>query len=198
VTLLGYSQRAAPRDFEVLVSNDAKEWRKVAERKESAVQFATERFPKTVARYVKVVIHRDNGNKNVALTGVGVHRRDGNPTAVSDWNSYGTRNRPAYGYSRDDRGWSLRWPSTLYLDLVKPVPMTLLFDGRGANELFVYGSNDLQKWERVDVTRTGEPTAYRYEIPSSRHRYLKVDVPKVLTTGAFRFRPQAAPAKTAP
>ncbi|HYI11714.1 MAG TPA: D-glucuronyl C5-epimerase family protein [Thermoanaerobaculia bacterium] len=186
VTLLGYIPKAAPRQFDILVSDDAEKWEKVAEQKFNAEQYVTSRFPKKAARFVRAVIYSDNGNNNVALSGVGVHLPDGgSPTAVLDWNSYGTSSRPATLFVTST-GWAMKKPGTLFIDQVKPQPLTLAFSGEHLNELAGYGSNDLQEWEPVRVTTSGTSGDYRYSIGSARHRYLKFDYPNLASRGMFR------------
>ncbi|MGQ9765719.1 MAG: D-glucuronyl C5-epimerase family protein, partial [Armatimonadota bacterium] len=67
IVLFGYTPKSTPRDFQVFVSEDGNNWRLVLEKLGNEEQHIIQRFEPLLARLVKVVIQKDNGNNNVAL-----------------------------------------------------------------------------------------------------------------------------------
>ncbi|RKY92951.1 hypothetical protein DRQ15_00815 [candidate division KSB1 bacterium] len=122
VVLFGYTPKATPRDFQVFVSKDGKEWSLVLKKIGNEKQHIIQRFKPLFARFVKIVILKDNGNNNVALTGVAVLRKQAIPMAVCNWASFSSRNLPILVFGQ---GWKVPEKGWIIIDLGERLPRVL-------------------------------------------------------------------------
>lgn len=72
VEVWGYSEKASPSSLAILGSTDGDQWIHLTNVVENTAQRLRVDFPRTAARYLRVVVYADNGNRNVALSGIGV------------------------------------------------------------------------------------------------------------------------------
>lgn len=68
--LWGYTEKASPKDFDILVSDDGKQYRLHQKVRGNQDKLYYGSFSPVTSRYVKTVIFSDNGNNNVALSGI--------------------------------------------------------------------------------------------------------------------------------
>lgn len=127
IVIFGYTNKSTPRNFEVLVSKNGEDWIKTLEIINNTDIHIIERFEPVLARFVKLVVFNDNGNNNVALTGVAVLGNTTAPMAVSDWESFSAGNLPARvfgeGWTIPESGWIVVYlgdlnPKDIFIDLV--------------------------------------------------------------------------------
>ncbi|MBC7317380.1 MAG: discoidin domain-containing protein, partial [Chloroflexi bacterium] len=128
IVFFGYTPRSTPRDFQVLASEDGQEWRLILQETGNEEQYFIQAFEPVKTRFVKVVILSDNGNNNVALTGVAVLRKQAGPIAVSDWRSFSAGNLPALVF---DRGWKIPEAGWVVVDLGGDVPQEIVVEFTG-------------------------------------------------------------------
>lgn len=175
LALFGHTANATPRDFQVFVSEDSEKWRLVLEKTENKKQFLIERFDPVPARFVKLVILNDNGNKNVALTGVAVLMEATVPMAVSDWQSFCRGNLPTrvfnYGWRIPESGWIVvdlgDNPQDIVIDMIN-------FESQCSFSIF--GTNDLKNFNAIALPEV-QPTKDGFNITihnvSSHHLKIK-------------------------
>lgn len=175
VTLLGYLAKATPKDYRILSSITGEKWNLVRERWNNTQQYPTETFNEIVStRFIKIEILSDNGNNNVALTGIGVHRLSGNPVAISDWESFRSGRRPTLAFTT---GWPLPIKGWWLVDLVKPEPeaLVLKFSGAKVIKLSLLGSDDLRSFTPLPLQK-GDCAEVCYLLKDIPYRYLKVQI----------------------
>ncbi|MCS7305979.1 MAG: D-glucuronyl C5-epimerase family protein [Thermoguttaceae bacterium] len=175
VVLFGYTAKATPRDFQVSVSEDRQTWKTVFEKTGNQEQHFIEKFPSVSARWVKVLISKDNGNRNVALTGVAVLTQRTEPTAVSDWQSFSAANPPievfGQGWKMPERGW-------LIVDLGPQALHQLMLyftDVRDSAVLACWESEDLVHWMPVGGGFASQIQGREITLPICTRRYVKID-----------------------
>mgnify|MGYP005831307497 FL=1 len=178
IVLFGYTPKSTPRDFQVFISEDGNNWRLVLEKLGNEEQHTIQRFEPLLARLVKVVIQKDNGNNNVALTGVAVLRKHVIPMAVSDWASFSLGNLPTLVF---ERGWGIPEKGWILIDLGSTVPQGVIIELTGSVGNCVFTLSGGNKLGVFDVVTPSEAQAtgggWRMEIRDGVQRYLN---------GAFR------------
>lgn len=175
VVFFGYIPKATPRDFQVFISEDGKKWRLVLERIGNEEQYIIQRFEPLLARFVKIVILKDNGNNNVALTGFAVLRKHTVPTTVSDWASFSSGNLPTLVF---ERGWKIPEKGWILIDLGSKVPQGVIIELKGSAGQCVFtlsGSNKLGVFDIVTPSETQVSGGdWHMELRNGGQRYLKV------------------------
>lgn len=188
ITILGYIAKAAPQDYDVLISLDGKEWATLLNRRGNREQFATEIFKAEKGRYLRIVIMNDNGNRNVALTGIGIHRRGGNPKAVCDWEGFSSGNKPALIF---DSGWRVpKGTEWLVVDMVNEGIKNTIFEyeGRLVPKISFFGSSDLKTFKPLQF-RIMKPDTDKtnFFIDVDQFRYIKLNIEKGVKGGTLRL-----------
>ena len=177
ISILGYIAKASPKDYDVLVSLDGNEWRSLLHKRGNKEQFVTEIFQPEKTRFLRIVIMSDNGNRNVALKGIGIHRRKGNPVAVSNWDWFSSGNKPELLFTS---GWRIhKGTGWLIADAVKENSKNIIFEfeGHPAPKLTFFGSNDLKNFSplRFYILKTdGNKTNFFIDI--DQFRYIRLNV----------------------
>lgn len=182
ITIIGYIPKSTPKDYDILSSLDGKEWNLLIQRRGNTDQYPKEDFGFLKTRYIRLVILNDNGNNNVALAGLGIHCIPGNPTAVSDWQSYDLGNRPAWIFTS---GWKVPAQGWLVADLARPKSKIVMeFKGAKSPNLSFLGSNYLKTFRTLVFTKSKVIGRVLYTINTDNYRYLKIDLSKA-TKGAI-------------
>jgi len=175
VVIFGYTPKSTPRDFQVFASADGQEWQLVLDRLGNEEQHFTQHFEPLTARYIKIVILNDNGNKNVALTGVAVLRQHAVPSAVSDWRSFSAGNLPALVF---DQGWKVREAQWIVIDLGSEVPQDIVVELTGTEGQCVFslvGGDELGCWKTITLPGAQEIEGGRQlALGTVAQRYLKI------------------------
>jgi len=178
IVLFGYTPKATPRDFRVLASRDGQKWELVLEKIGNQEQYLIERFDPLLARFVKIDILKDNGNNNVALTGVAVLRKNAAPTAVSDWASFNIGNLPALVFGQ---GWKIPEKGWIVIDLgseaLQDVVIELIGVSDPDNCMFTLaGSNELGIFDIVTPTNVRAiDGGWEIELRTTCLRFLKIE-----------------------
>lgn len=158
IVIFGYTSKSTPRDLDVLVSENGEDWIKTVERINNTEIHIIERFEPVLARFVKVVIFNDNGNNNVALTGIAVLGDAAAPMAVSDWVSFSSGNLPVRVFGE---GWNIPENGWIFLAFEDPMPEDIFIDlvGCGKQCYFtVLETGDFEAYRAVtpDIYETGD------------------------------------------
>ncbi len=103
ISLVAHTDRSTPRDFLLSVSIDGLGFRPLRDVRRNTSMRRTIGWAQTPARYVRLDILSDNGNENVTLKGVYVHRRETMGAAVATPMAMSVGNMPGLAFSR--RGW---------------------------------------------------------------------------------------------
>lgn len=176
VVIFGYTPKSTPRDFQVFASADGQEWQLVLDRLGNEEQHFTQHFEPLTARYVKIVILNDNGNNNVALTGVAVLRQHAVPSAVSDWRSFSAGNLPVLVF---EQGWKVRDAQWIVIDLGSEVPQDIVIEITGVAghcAFALLGSDELSFWKAITPRATQEiEGGQQVALGTLAQRYLKVE-----------------------
>jgi hypothetical protein len=188
ISILGYIAKASPKDYDVLVSLDGKEWATLLSRRGNREQFPTEIFEARKGRYLRIVIMNDNGNRNVALTGIGIHRSKGSPVAVSNWDWFSSGNKPALIF---DSGWRVpKGTGWLIADMVhEDIKNTIFeFEGKLVPKISFFGSSGLKTFKPLQF-RIMKPDTDKtnFFIDVDQFRYIKLHIEKGVKGGTLRL-----------
>lgn len=175
IVLFGYTPQATARDFQVFVSEDGKKWTFVLEKLGNEEQHFVQQFNPLLARFVKIVILKDNGNNNVALTGVAVIRQYAIPMVVSDWESFSSGNIPVLAL---DRGWKVPEKGWVIIDLGSRTPQDITIELTGSvnsGAFTLYGTDNLDTFDII-VTQEAQIIEGRFRVVLHHfaQRYLKI------------------------
>ena len=183
ITMFGYIPKSTPKDYDILASEDGKKWKLLVQRRGNSDQYPVEKFAQIRARFIKIIIFNDNGNNNVALTGVGVYRVRGHPIAISDWKSFASGNRPAWIFTT---GWSLPKEGWLIADLVDSQPKDLLitYTGKELPLLSFLGSSNLEAFQQLPFTKIKNG----FLIENVTSRYLKIEIERAYERGSLQLQ----------
>jgi len=176
IVLFDYTLRSTPRDFQVLASENGHEWRLILQKTGNEEQYLIQKFEPVKTRFVKVVITSDNGNNNVALTGVAVLRKQAGRIAVSDWRSFSSGNLPALVF---DRGWKIPETGWIVADLGGDLPQDIVVELTGIAShcvLKILGSDDLSLWNTIPLSEAREiEVSQQMVLRNMVQRYLKIE-----------------------
>lgn len=103
ISLVAHTEQSTPRDFLLSVSIDGVKFRPLRDVRRNISMRRTIGWAQAPARYVRLDILSDNGNKNVTLKGVYVHRREKMGAAVAVATAMSVGNMPGLAFSR--HGW---------------------------------------------------------------------------------------------
>lgn len=176
VVLFGYTFKSTPRDFQVFVSEDGKDWKLISQVIGNEEQYFVQRFAPLPARFVKIVILKDNGNNNVALTGVGVLRKDPIPMAVCNWSSFSSSNLPVLVFTQ---GWKIPEEGWVVIDLGSDIPQSVVIEIIGCKSqcaFSLFDSDNLGVFETMTPleVRTTE-SGWIVKLGDRIRRYLKIE-----------------------
>lgn len=175
IVIFGYTPKSTARDFQVLVSENGQEWTLVMDKLENNEQYFIQRFEPLRARFIRIVILKDNGNNNVALTGVAVLRKEIIPMVVSDWESFSSENTPVQALNQ---GWKIPERGWVIIDLGSKISRDIIIElSESADncEFALYGTDDLAVFG--NIVPTGIQTNknnLRIMLQCFDQRYLKV------------------------
>lgn len=189
IVLFGYTPRSTPRDFQVLASEDGQEWRLVLQVIGNEEQYFIQTFEPLRTRFVKVIILNDNGNKNVALTGVAVLRKRAGRIAVADWQSFSSGNLPALVF---DQGWKIPEMGWVVVDLGNEMPQDVVIKLTGVAGYCTFtlcGSDDLSHWKTITPLGIQEiEGGQEVALGPITQRYLKIEFRKGCQGGRLLLR----------
>ena len=188
INILGYIAKASPKDYNILSSVNGEEWKLLLEKRGNTKQYAPERFQPEKTRFFRIIIMSDNGNNNVALTGIGIYRKHGNPTAVSNWENFSSGNWPALIFHS---GWKIpQGGGWLITDLVKRDMESVIIEinGQPAPEITFFGSDNLEefvplKFDRLNVNKKRT----HFAINAAHFRYMRINIGKGVKGGILRL-----------
>ena len=103
--LISHTLPSAPRDYVIEASKDGKRYSPVANTKSNTSVRMKHTWPAVRARYLRVIIANDNGNKNVTLKGVYPLRGESPGAIVSGPGAMSVSNLPALSLELDRPGW---------------------------------------------------------------------------------------------
>ena len=103
ISIVAHTPESTPRNFSISVSRDGREFREVSTETVNTAMRRTLRWSQRPGRYVRIDIRSDNGNLNVTLKGVYVHREEPLGAAVATARSMTINNMPGMAFS--EAGW---------------------------------------------------------------------------------------------
>lgn len=110
ITILGHTKNSSPKNLLVYVKENGK-FKLIKTITNNVSDRLSIKLPRTMTQNIKILINSDNGNGNVALAGVYVHRVMSNPQALTNFENFGVSNRPEKiffdGWLMPQRGWLL-------------------------------------------------------------------------------------------
>ena len=138
-------------------------------------------------RFVRLVVLDDNGNNNTALTGVAVLKEMAAPAAVSNWESFSSRNLPAHVF---DVGWRSPENGWIVVDLAKTgqdVEVEMI--GAGCKCPVILGTNDLRNFTALVLpTVHNTKSGLKIVLPSLSSRYLRIEFHDECKKGTLRIK----------
>jgi len=188
ILIFGYTNKSTPRNFEVLISKNGLNWIKILESFNNTELYIIKRFEPVSARFVKLVIFNDNGNNNVALTGVAVLGSTAAPIAVSDWESFSSGNLPSRVF---DKGWRIPESGWIVLDSGDSNPKDTFIDLIGCDSrcyFTILETDDLKAYSAVSPDVSATKDGLNVALHNLSSRYLKIVFHKGCAGGKLTVR----------
>lgn len=170
ISLVAHTQESTPRDFTLSASIDGATFRPLRNVRRNTSMRRTIEWAKAAARYVRIDILSDNGNENVTLKGVYVHRRETMGAAVAAPTAMTVGNMPGLAFSR--LGW--RPPTSGWLVFRRSAlpggvrSATIVGTSSGAVKVTMTDTLDGLKSRGVDVRLRCSANPCRVPIPDGR------------------------------
>lgn len=184
----GGLESAFPKDYDIDFSLDRELWGDTIEIRNSRVRFARHSVPNVYARYIRITILADNGNKNVVLIGfwVEVDLESRDPVAVVDWDHFIGSNPSVIvdgdpestWISRDGRGWII-----IDLHSQRLIDGVIIHSGLPDGSNVVAGctiltSDDASEWKQVAHIDDNDDALLTASFPGGATvaRYVKIEL----------------------
>ncbi|MGE4444578.1 MAG: D-glucuronyl C5-epimerase family protein [Candidatus Altimarinota bacterium] len=172
LTILGHSLKSTPKNFIIYSSLDGEKWQGLAKELDNNEQYSKINFTYNVnARYIKIEVFSDNGNKAVALDGIAVHKVN-NLSPIINFNNYRSSFKKLF--DKD-----LNSSIMIYNDLELIVPMnknrvTIIgdFSQECIDNVRLFESNNLKEWK--NVTKNVNLNKKEITIINSNYHYKKI------------------------
>ncbi|MDI9617166.1 MAG: D-glucuronyl C5-epimerase family protein [Methanothrix sp.] len=174
IAVFGYTNKSTPRNLEVLVSKNGKDWIKILERVNNTEIQIIESFEPVLARFVKLVIFNDNGNNNVALTGFAVLGNARGSIAVSDWKSFSSGNLPAHVFGK---GWNIPEIGWIVVYLGDPIPKDIFIKLEGCYRQCCFTlleTRDLKEYRTISPDVSATKDGLNIALHNLNSSYLKI------------------------
>lgn len=182
-TFFGYTEESTPRDYDICFLHSRMGLQKCISVENNTIRIRTHLIPDLDARYIKLEIFSDNGNKNVALVGFGIETIESSdwPVAVSDCRPslYGNH-PPKYLVDGDlNTYWEHTYEDTcnIWVDFRAQVPSDrVYFEGNHSDKFRIWASNNLIHWTQISTSKMLENFRYfKYEtLPGALIREIRV------------------------
>jgi len=154
ISIMGYTEKASPKDIDIWYSNNGDDWKLIQKIRGNSEKYKIISFLEPVhARFLKIDILNDNGNNNVALTGIGIITSE-LANIICDFNNFSAGNSPYKVIDDKTTTWfEIKTGGWLIINIQeRPIHKIQLLTGiqRGRSvPISILGSNDLRSWAIV-------------------------------------------------